>query len=171
MKGFNKLFAAVIVIMAAAAVIVNIILITGRKGDESRPYRVEAERIVYEMEQGKETNLSEYKYIKEIHMLESGVSVENFYDVNNDYLVRTVNGKIYRFDYDRSGMDEDFGKLILIFNVCLALVFILVTALLLYIRFKIIKPFDRMNSLAKELAKGNLTAPMEAEMKQRLRWI
>ena len=45
MKGFNKLLAAVIVIMAAAAVLVNIILITGRKGDESRPYRVEAERI------------------------------------------------------------------------------------------------------------------------------
>jgi signal transduction histidine kinase len=163
MKGFIKLLAAVIVIMAAAVVTVNTILITGKKGDESRPYRVEAERIVYEMEQGKEADLSEYKYITGIHTFDAGMTGESFYDVNNDYLVRVVNGKTYRFDYDRPGIDDDFGKLILIFNLCLAVFFIMVVGILLYIKYRIIKTFDRMNGLAKELAKGNLTAPIEAE--------
>ena len=163
MKGFNKLLAAVIVIMAAVAVLVNIILITGRKGDESRPYRVEAERIVYEMEQGKEADLSEYKYITGIHTFDAGMTGESFYDVNNDYLVRVVNGKTYRFDYDKSGIDEEFSRLVLLFNLCLAAGFVMVVVILIYIKHRIIKPFDRMNSLAKELAKGNITAPMEAE--------
>jgi hypothetical protein len=56
--------------MAVIIIAANLILIHNNEGDEGRPYRVEAGRIAYDIEQGKEVDLSGYKYIIGVKKLE-----------------------------------------------------------------------------------------------------
>ena len=76
--------------------------------------------------------------------------------------MKVINGEIYRFDYTVSAASFN-GKELAIVNICLGTVFIFLLLILLYIRRRIIKPFNRMTELPVELAKGNITAPIEAE--------
>ena len=50
MKSFRRLLVTVIVCMAVITVAANLILIHNNEGDKGRPYRVEAERIAYDIE-------------------------------------------------------------------------------------------------------------------------
>ena len=61
MKSFRRLLVTVIVCMAVITVAANLILIHNNEGDKGRPYRVEAERIAYDIEHGKEIDLSQEK--------------------------------------------------------------------------------------------------------------
>ena len=163
MKGFYKLLAAVIISMVFVTIAANLILIYSRKGDSGRPYRVEAERVAYDIGQGKEADLSKYKYITNVSVSDSEEYSAGFFDSENDYLIKQINGKTYRIEYNKDADDDVSGKAALILNLILAGVFIVVLLLLLYIRNKIIRPFDRMKNLPVELAKGNISAPIEAE--------
>ena len=170
MKGFRKLIVITVICMAVIAVIVNLIAIIGRKGDEGRPYRVEAERIVYAIEHGNDINISGYKYITGVTKLESvsgheKTNIENlkeYFDAEDDYLLKVVNGEIYRFDYSIREKDN-IDKTLIIVNVCLGISFLFIILLLIYLKVKLIGPFNKMVGLPSELAKGNITAPIEAE--------
>ena len=162
MKGFRKLVLAVIICMILIAVIANLIIMQNNKGDEGRPYRVEALRIAYEIEQGREPDLSKYKYITAVRVSDPTDDNAGFFDSDNDYLIKQIKGKIYRIEYDYSD-DDGSGKAAVIMNSILAGIYLVVLVFMLYIRNRIIRPFDSMKKLPLELAKGNVTAPIEAE--------
>ena len=69
MNGFRKLLVVVIICMLIITIAANLILIHNNEGDEGRPYRVEVGRIAYDIEQGKEVDLSGYKYIIDVRKI------------------------------------------------------------------------------------------------------
>ena len=162
MNSFRKLFVAVVICMICIAVIVNLILINNNEGDKGRPYRVEAERIAYSIEHGEKFDISGCKYITKVVKLENRDAEKEFYDSESDYLVMSVNGDIYRFDY-RTDVDRDKYEMLIYLNVSLGIIFLFVIIVLLYIRSRIIVPFDSISSLPEQLAKGNITVPLKAQ--------
>ncbi len=152
MKGFVKLTAAVIVILTAIFILANLML-HGKTADSSgRPYRVEAERIALRLEKGEAFDPSDYKYITAVVPQNNG-----FEEENSDYLVKEIGGMLYRFDYSYS---PDSGRVVLICNICLAVISVFVLGLLMLIYFKIIRPFRKLSSYPAELARGTLTVPL-----------
>lgn len=162
MNSFRKLFVAVIICMICIAVIANLILINNNEGDAGRPYRVEAERIAYAIEHGEKPDISGCKYITGMEKLEKRTAEKDFYDSESDYLVMSVNGDIYRFDY-KTDVDKDKHGMLIYINVSLGIIFLFVIIVLLYIRSRIIAPFDSISSLPEQLAKGNITVPLKAQ--------
>ena len=162
MNSFRKLFVAVVICMICIAVIANLILINNNEGDAGRPYRVEAERIAYAIEQGEKLDISGCKYITKVVKLENRALEKEFYDSESDYLVMSINGDIYRFDYE---YDKDAGKsdILIFLNVSLGIIFLFIIIVLLYIRSRIIAPFESISHLPEELAKGNITVPLKAQ--------
>ena len=181
MREFGRLFLCIIICMIALIVGANLILIYIKQGDSGRPYRVETERIAYDIEHGKEPDLSRNEYVKGYVKLDVDLSslfteeeektgdvgklleeIEEFTDRDTECLFRVVNGDIYRFDY-RSGEEKNTDKTLIVMNVVLGIIALSVVFLLIYIRFRIIGPFNRMTELPAELAKGNITAPIKAD--------
>ena len=159
MNGFRKLIAIVIICMIVIAITANLILINFWKGDEGRPYRVEAERIAYDLAQGREIDLSGYKYITEV---EKCSELFGFFESDSDYLVKEVNGELYRFDYTAKG-ESGIETALVLMNIIIGAIFLFAIALLLVVRWKIIVPLEKISGLPEELAKGNITVPLRAE--------
>ena len=63
MKGFIRLLITLLAIIATMMIGVDFILNHFDKGDEGRPYRVEAQRIAYKIENNEDYNLADYSYI------------------------------------------------------------------------------------------------------------
>ncbi len=154
MKAFNRIFilvsAAILLVFLAA----NALLLTDH-GDSGRPYRVEISRLVREIENGGTPDLSSCEYVTAI--AEYG---DNFYDSDSDYVIREIGGELYRFDYTVDGRANK-TNLILIVNVILGMMAAVMLAIMLYVRYKILKPFERLTDVPYELSKGNLTAPVK----------
>ena len=117
MKAFNRIFAVVIILIIAVFVIANVIMLTN--GDESgRPYRVEISRLVAEIEKDslEIPDLANCKYVTGVLRFED---TDNFYNAESDYVIREINGELYRFDY-RAKSEED-KRAILTVNVILGI--------------------------------------------------
>ena len=153
MKSFLKLTVAVIAMLAVIFTGANIILHYTDKGDEGRPYRVEAQRIAFKIENGESFSLSDYPSITNVEKLSGG-----FRESDSDYLVKEIGGTLYRFDYS---FRSDNSTAVILFNICFgsAAAFVLILMLFLFIR--IICPFEKISGFPTELAKGNLTAPLK----------
>lgn len=153
MKAFNRISALVIMVILAVFIGANILLLTDH-GDSGRPYRVEIRRLVREMENGGNPDLSSCAYVTAI--AEYG---EDFYNSDSDYVIREIGGDLYRFDYRTGGADKT--GLIVTVNSILGIMAAMMLAVMLYIRFKILKPFEKLTDVPYELSKGNLTAPVK----------
>ena len=159
MKSFSKLCITVMMVMLALWIGVNGIFINTDKGGGSRPYRVEAERIAAEIKTGSysEESLEKYQSISHVEQL-SEENQDRFYEADSDYLVKIIDGNIYRFDYVSSS-DQSVGLLAV--NGCLATIIVFVIVLLIILRNQIIQPFEQIRDIPFELAKGNLTIPLK----------
>ncbi|MBQ5320228.1 MAG: HAMP domain-containing histidine kinase [Oscillospiraceae bacterium] len=157
MKAFNKIFVTVLVMIIAVFAIANVIFLTDN-GESGRPYRVEISRLVSEIEKDslEITDLANCKYVTGVLRFED---TDNFYNAESDYVVREINGELYRFDY-RAKSEENTG-VILTVNVVLGIMSAVIIAVMLYIRVKILKPFEQLTDVPYELSKGNLTAPVK----------
>ena len=125
-----------------------------------RVYRVEAERIVRQLEADpalradpSSVDLSSYSLIKRVSFFDASELI------NNDYVVESVEGKLYRIEY----VVKDNNYPFIIMNTGFAVFFIVSIAVFIYIGNKVIKPFGRMSSMTVDLAKGNLTQPMKED--------
>lgn len=154
MKAFNRIFVALITVIIVVVAVANVILLTDNN-ESGRPYRVEISRLVREIENGKTPDVSECEYV-------TGVAEysEDFYNAESDYVIREIGGKLYRFDYDVRG-NTDRTRNILTVNIILGVMAVIIMGVMLYIRFKILKPFEQLTDVPYELSKGNLTAPVK----------
>ena len=162
MKSFRKLFVIVVICMAVITVAANLILIHNNEGDEGRPYRVEAERIAYGLEHGEKPDISGCTYITGVEKLGDKTAEEDFFNSESDYLVISINGDLYRFDYTTRTDNEIYGMLVCL-NVSIGIVFLFVIIVLLYIRSRILVPFESISNMPEQLAKGNITIPLKAQ--------
>jgi len=84
----------------------------------------------------------------------------DFYDTAGDYLIREINGELYRFDYRKKSSPVNAQAAITV-NAILAVMTAVVFGILLFVRGKIIRPFERLTNVPYELSKGNLTPPVK----------
>ena len=156
MKAFHRIFAIVIAVLVILLVLANVVLLTDNK-DSGRPYRVEINRLVREMEANSfdTTDLAHCNYVTNVEKYG-----EEFYNSDSDYLIREINGELYRFDYTSDG-NTDKTELVIKVNVLLGSMAVVILAVMLYIRFKILKPFEQLTEVPYELSKGNLTTPVK----------
>ena len=153
MKAFNKIlavvFAAIILIFVAA----NVIFLTDNN-DSGRPYLVEISRLVNDIEKNSVPDISACTYVTAV--TEFG---DNFYNSNSDYVVREINGELYRFDYTAN--NESNTKSIVTVNIMLGIMAVMIIGVMIYIKVKILKPFELLTNVPYELSKGNLITPVK----------
>lgn len=156
MKAFNKIFAAVIALIIILFAAANVILLSD-KGDTGRPYRVEVSRLVREIETSGygSIDLTECEYVTSVS--EYG---EGFYESESDHIIREIGGELYRFDYKADG-ETDRSELLMTVNIILGIMAAVMLGVMLYIRLKILRPFEKLSDVPYELSKGNLTAPVK----------
>ena len=154
MKAFNRIFSAVTVAIILLFAVVNMIL-AADKTDGSRQYRVEISRLVHEIETNGSADISECVYVTNIEQYG-----EKFYSTDSDYVIYEINGELYRFDYSANGYSNK-AHFVGIVNAVLGVIAILFIAVMLYIKYAILAPFERLSSLPYELSKGNLTMPVK----------
>ncbi|MCR5210257.1 MAG: HAMP domain-containing histidine kinase [Lachnospiraceae bacterium] len=179
MKRFNRLIIEIILIFAAIALLTDLIIVSEGKKKHGREYRVEIERTANAIEKTMlnddgtfimtpsdaiaSIDMSDKKYL-------TGISVFNpsdennapsFFTGNSDYSLRLIGGLLFRFDYTPVNTITDtllfFCNLIFGISACLTVM------IMLYLKIKLIKPFDSLSQVPIELAKGNLTFPVKEE--------
>ena len=130
-----------------------------KDGSKDRFYKLEAQRVYNEIKVNKEyandpekIDLSKYETIIKVRIFANN-------STNNDYIVKEYEGVYYQIEYKQ----DISNKEIVIINAVLFAVAIFITGILLYIYFKVIKPFYNMSNMTYELAKGNLTNPIKEE--------
>ena len=154
MKAFNRVFSAVAITIILLFVVGNKIL-AADKTDGSRQYRVEISRLAREIEANGSADISECVYVTNIERYG-----EKFYSTDSDYVIYEINGELYRFDYSANGYSNK-AHFVGIVNAVLGVIAILFIAVMLYIKYAILAPFERLSSLPYELSKGNLTMPVK----------
>ena len=154
MKAFNRIFSVVAVAVILLFAVVNLIL-AADKTNNGRLYRVEISRLVREIEANGSADISECEYVTNIERYG-----KDFYSADSDYVIREINGELYRFDHRANGYSSK-AHLVGIVNAVLGTMAILFIAVMLYIKFAILAPFERLSSIPYELSKGNLTAPIK----------
>ncbi len=160
MNRYKRFVFLVFIIEILLLLLCNGLYIFQNKSDAGRLYRVEAARVVAQMEA---LELQE-KGIEEVELsqYDTIVNVSEFRtdDIcNNDYVVEEINGKLYRIEYSET---EKYQGLVYM-NGIMMIMMILTGIILLYIERKILKPFHDMSNLSYELAKGNLSVPIKEE--------
>ena len=156
MKAFNRIFAVIIAVIIAFFVTANVLLLNDNK-DSGRPYLVEISRLVGEIEK----DSFEIKYLANCEYV-TGVSEygEDFYNSKSDYVIREINDELYRFDYTADS-SADKSETIILVNIILGVMSAVILSVMIYIRIKILAPFEKLTDIPYELSKGNLTAPVK----------
>lgn len=156
MRSFRILFAVVLTIIIMLFAVLNVYL-SHRKSDSGREYRVQIERLCTDISDDGRYDLSDYPMITTV--IKSDGSEEFLYGENSDYVIRNVNGDLYRIEYS-IGRVHDSEKVIFI-NMILSAMALLILTVMLFIRIKIIMPFERIKNMPYELSRGNLTVPLK----------
>ena len=153
MSKFRKTAAAIILVEILLILFCNILIFRTFQKDNYL-YRVETRRVAMRMKTEDPSNIdiSEYKTILKISPLDDQA-------VNHDYIVAESGGIMYRIEYEET---PDYS-IVIATNACLLVMFILTSAVLIYIERKVLKPFNSMTNMTVELAKGNLTKPVNEE--------
>lgn len=155
MKAFNRISVIVSIAIILLFAIANIVLISGDK-DSGRPYLVEVSRLSEEIEKsGNIPDLSDLKYVTAV--VKQG---DDFYTSHSDYVIREIKGELYRFDYTANDSVKR-RELIVTVNIILGIMTLLIIAVMIFIRIKILSPFEKLTDVPYELSKGNLTTPVK----------
>lgn len=154
MKAYSRIIVTLTAVIAVVFLLSNLALISD-KGTSGRPYKVEISRISRDIEEGRAIDISSCEYVTGV--TEFG---EDFYNTESDYVIEEINGKLYRIDYTtHSGADKT--RQLLTMNIALAVLTAVIFGVLIYIKVKILTPFERLSDVPYELSKGNLTAPVK----------
>ncbi len=155
MKSFDRLIVIFLLIAAVMFAAVNIVLSSSANGSVQL-HNVEVNRISHEIEHtGAIPDISPFGTILGIYEQDESSA---FFESDNEYVIREINGKLYRIEYEER---HDNSRYVLFVNIALGMFTAAVTGLLIFVRFRIIKPFAKMTDLPFEIAKGNLTTPLK----------
>lgn len=169
MKRFNMLVGTAILLYVCLAML---FLLGSRYGQnhEDMEYKVEAHDVMQQLEQGVKADridLSDYQYVQTVAFLpkEDEADIEVFFDSKNGLhscirplmIENNVKGYV-RFDYVIETNDKG---MIWVVEGILLVTFILVFALLIYIKIHILKPFHAVSEMPYELSKGHLSIDLE----------
>lgn len=162
MKAWRKISAAVIALTAMIFVGANLFLNYHKAPENGRQYRVEVNRLALLIGQDglESVDLDECEYVNSITRLSRDFDSLSGGSNDSDYMLRGINGELYRFDYTAKGTAGNLQVIVAV-NVILAVMSAMVLGILFYIRGKILQPFERLANVPYELAKGNLILPVK----------
>lgn len=151
------MFAAAAALAGLLIITANVLLHQWNAPENGRPYRVEINRLAFQIEQNglESVDISQCAFV--YHISEFG---EDFYHSQGDYAIREIGGRLYRFDYTAKN-NLGNAQIIVMVNVILAIMTAAVFGILFYVRRKILRPFERLTNVPYELSKGNLTLPVK----------
>ena len=157
MKAWKRIFACAVLAALLIFFGVNLALVRANVPQSGRPYRVEINRLALVIEEKgiQGADLSECEYVYNI--AEYG---ENFYGAENDYIIKEIDGRLYRFDYSAKKGTDNMPVTVIV-NIALGVMTAAVFAFLIYVGEKILRPFERLTNVPYELSKGNLTVPVK----------
>lgn len=160
MKRFNKFFIFIIFFIVLIFAVANIVLVSVNKKEEGRPYRVEIIRLcdVIKNDGYAYLYLNDCKYVTDVILYEGD---NEFYKSESDFLIYEINGDLYRFDYNSN--DYTDNTLLIVINCIFALILLIVVAIFLFIKHKILKPFENLKDIPYELSRGNLVLPLKED--------
>lgn len=159
LKGFNKVIFAAVIAAALVFAAANFCVLSALDGDNGRPYVVQVNRIcaLIASNSADGIDLSDYPLIVDVIAFDA--ANDGFYTPDCDYLIREVNGTLYRFDYRFSRTDLN-GRVLLAVNIAAGIAAAVIFIMLFFIKSKLIKPFNTLKNVPYELSKGNLTVPL-----------
>ncbi len=159
MKAYRKLTGIVALLMLVLILAANLLAVN-LSSNFQKSYRVEIARAAREIqEQGLDhLDLSQYPSLVRIT---TGEGTEFLKGGQEEYAIREIDGTLYRFDYETSGQLQKMQLCIL--NISLFSGALLIFIILYFLEKQIVKPFESMKNLPAELAKGNLTMPVQQQ--------
>lgn len=164
MKTFNKFFALAVVLLFAVIITANFAFSKMNLSDGEREYVIEINRLEHEIAENgfKDSLLDKYYYVNSITAVDkSSADLKSFLAGDgSDCAIREINGKLYRFDYEFTSKGE-FFQIALYGNTILLIMSGFIIAVIIYIRQRIIKPFNEIENLPYQLSKGNLTTALK----------
>lgn len=152
MKNFDKIFIAFFIFCFAFLIFLD--LLFPKSGGNIGIFKVESNRAVREISNGKQINLNGFSSISKIFECDD----ENLSEIDTPYVIKNIDQKLYCIEYKEDETDKNFLKIL---NITFLSVFAFIFAFLLFIRQNIIKPFNEISELPYALAKGNLTVPLK----------
>ena len=153
MKGFDRLIALTLAVIAAVFVIINVIPYSGKEG--AGLHNIETNRAVRVIsDTGEIPDTGAYETILGIFPQTDG---EDFYASRNEYVIREINGRLYRIEYKE--IQKDNSRLYI--NITAAVMSLILLAVMIYLRQTVIKPFREISELPYELARCDLTVPLK----------
>ncbi len=161
MKSFNRLFVGILILTLLLIATANFMILIAGNPSEGRPYRVEISRLAAQIEEKgfDSIDLKGMEYVTDV--VSFSTDPERFYAGERDNLIRQVDGQLYRFDYIAS--ETDPRTYLLPVNLVLGAMAVAVIGVLLYVRRKILSPFENLTDVPYELSKGNLTVPIREQ--------
>ena len=138
----------------------NLFLVSFGQKAEDRSYRVEVKRLVDEVRKEGAAGTTvvpdpeKYPHLTSIRPYDPEENRSS-----GEYCVEEIDGDLYRIEYER---EKEVTPLIYM-NIVLGLMLVISLFLLIYIERKVVRPFASMEKLAVELAKGNLSMPVQEE--------
>ncbi|MFQ8705645.1 MAG: sensor histidine kinase [Thomasclavelia sp.] len=174
MKRYNHLIVLSLIIYILLAFLSRSALLY-IKDDNDRGYIVESNRIMNQINDKKQVNnfdLSEYEYIKNLEYLSYSITDQ---DILNDFYLESNTSNFQVLPFYQNNQLQGYIKLIyqipelkinnilIIIEGSLLFLEIFILIVLIYLKKKLIQPFQRLNELPIELAKGNFNAEIKEE--------
>lgn len=156
MINLNRIIVAVMLLFVLLILSANVILLNFSRSDDKH-YLVEINRAYTDIiNNGLSDDISKYNYITGISIISSDLDFMS----NDAYVIRVYNDEYIRFTYVP---DNRNYNIIIIINICLAVIAVFTLAVLMYIKIRIITPFNRVSEMPYELSKGHLTKSIKEE--------
>ena len=159
MKSFDKLIVFFVVIMIVLTASVDHILLKDR-GETSGYYLVEVNRVKHRLDAGEKVSADDFTAITGIYDIDA--DDEAAFDSKREYIICKAGDRLYRIEYDDKTENGSRRSFVAV-NIAFIAVTVIGLAVLLYLRSKMIKPFNRISELPYELSKGNLTDPLKED--------
>lgn len=158
MKAFDRVFIITIITIIIITAAFNIGMVSGSNLYSGRQYRVEIKRLASEIEKNVSNNidLSGCQYVTGIQEYNGS---SQFYNVNSDYYICEINNVLYRFDYIHES-ENNIGILVKA-DIIIGIMALVVIAVFVFVRQKILLPFSKFSDVPYGLSKGNLVVPVK----------
>ncbi|MCL2634876.1 MAG: HAMP domain-containing histidine kinase [Oscillospiraceae bacterium] len=151
MISFNRIILMVMLLFALLIAFANVYLLNNADFDD-KLHLVEINRAYTDIRNnGFNDDVSNYQYI-------TAISLDSDFNDNEAYVLRIYEDGYIKFNYSYKASNN-----ILIVNLILIAFASVVLAILVYVKMRIINPFNRVSELPYELSKGHLTKSLEEE--------
>lgn len=163
MKSFHRLFTGVIILFLLLFVLVNLYISSMLTDQSSRDYRIEINRLQKEIEKNgmDQVELLQYRSIRKVSVLKENMEAADFFEGDgSDYVIKNIDGVYYRFDYEALST-KNHRNILAAVNISAAVMAAAVLAVLVYVRLRLLEPFQRIKEVPYELSKGNLTTGLK----------